>query len=117
MALEVQGINMDVIILKSSVNWCKHELHQLTPMFPHPDEKVFKFFTDYPPEIIRHEVTKLPIGISFHCGPVIKVGEINPQINMPLKEVCKGIDSSGKDFVALVFEYDISSNEEAGIIS
>ena len=41
--MEVQGINMDVIILKSSVNWCKHELHQLTPMFPHPDEKVFKF--------------------------------------------------------------------------
>jgi hypothetical protein len=87
-------------------------------MFPHPDEKVFRFFTEYAPEIIRNEITKLPIGISFHCDPVLKVGETNPQINMPLKEVCKGIDSAGEDFIALVFEdYDIPSNEETGIVS
>ena len=105
------------ITLKSSVNWCKHELHQLTPMFDNPNEKVFRFFTEYAPEILRNEITKLPIGISFHCGPVLKIGEINPQINMPLKEVCKGIDSAGEDFIALVFEsYDIPSNEETGIV-
>jgi len=86
-------------------------------MFDNPNEKVFRFFTEYAPEILRNEITKLPVGISFHCGPVLKVGEINPQINMPLKEVCKGIDSAGEDFIALVFDYDISGNEETGIVS
>jgi hypothetical protein len=106
------------IILKSSVNWCKHTLHQLTPINNQCNEKVYKFFTDYPVDIIRHEITKLPIGISFHCGPILKIGEINPQINMPLKEIWKGTNSMGEEFIALVFEdYDIPSNEETGTVS
>jgi hypothetical protein len=109
---------MNIITLKSSVNWCKHELHQLTPLVDNPNEEVYKFYTEYRPEILFHEITKLPIGISFHCGPILKVGEINPQIGKPLKEVCKGYDSAGNQtFMALVFEHDIPSNKETGIVS
>jgi hypothetical protein len=107
---------MNNIILKSSVNWCKHELHQLTPMFDNFNEKVYRIFTEHPFKIIRQNIGALPVGISFHCGPTLKVGEIDPQINMPLKEICKGISKNGEDFVALVFEYDIPSNEETGTV-
>jgi hypothetical protein len=108
---------MNIITLKSSVNWCKHELHQLTPLVDNPNEEVYRFYTEYKPEILFHEITKLPIGISFHCGPILKVGEINPQIGKPLKEVCRGYDIEGNQtFMALVFEHDISSNKETGIV-
>lgn len=109
------------IILKSSVNWCKHNLHQLTPLDPnkHPDEKVYRLFTDYHYQIIRDEKTKLPKGIALSYGPSLQVGVVDEQIGMPLKEICTAYNkSTGEEsFLALIFEYDIPSNEETGIIS
>jgi hypothetical protein len=36
---------------------------------------------------------------------------------MPLKEICKGTNSIGEEFIALVFEdYDIPNNEETGTV-
>lgn len=112
---------MEVIQLKSGVNWCKHELRSLTPVDPslHPDEKVFKFITPHRYEIIRSEKTKIPIGIAFTYGPILYVGETNPQIGMMLKEICQAFNKrTGEEtYLALVFHYDISGNEEAGIVS
>lgn len=113
----VQGINMKVIKLKSNINWCTHELHSLTPLCPKENELVFKIVKKHSFEILRNEMTRLPSGIAFQCGPNILIGEINSQIGMPLKEICSAFDSEGNYlYTVLIFDYDISSNEETGII-
>lgn len=116
-----EDANMEVIELKSSVNWCKHELRSLTPLDPtlHPTEKVFKFITPHRFEIIRSEKTKLPIGIAFAYGPVLYVGQVNEQIGIPLKEICQATNKATGEttFIALIFDYDISGNSETGIVS
>lgn len=113
-ALVVQVINMNEIILKGNVNWCKHKLHPLKPLNEelHPDEKTYRFITDYHYEILRHEITKLPIGIAFTYGPILYVGEINEQIGMCLKEICPAFDKNTGEFLyyTLIFNYDIPGN-------
>lgn len=113
--------NMEVIRLRSSVNWCTHELRSLTPVDPtlHPDEKVFKFLSPHRFEIIRSEKNKMPIGIAFTYGPVLYVGETNPQIGIPLKEICTAFnkETGEEKYTVLIFGYDISGNNETGIVS
>ena len=106
---------METIKLKSSVNWSTHYLSSLKPVINHPDERWYKFITQYPYKIHKDEKTKLPNGISFHCGPVLLVGDVHPSIGMRLKEVCPCINNDDIDYV-LIFDYDISSNKETGII-
>lgn len=113
--------NMEVIQLKSNVNWCKHELRSLTPLDPtlHPTEKVFKFITPHRFEILRSEKTKMPIGIAFAYGPVLYIGQTNEQIGIPLKEICEAFNKeTGEElYTVLIFDYDLPSNSQAGIIS
>lgn len=96
---------METIKLKSSVNWSTHYLSPLTPVKEHPDERWFKFITQYPYRVLKDEKTKLPNGISFHCGPILIVGDTHPTIGMPLKEVCPCINNEDIDYV-LIFDYD-----------
>ena len=109
---------MEVIQLKSNVNWCKHELDQLTPIHPelHPDEKVFKLESPYKYKIIKSSYTGLPVEVVLTYGPTLYVGQEVEQLGMVLKEVCRALNSEGEMFNALVF-YDISGNEETGIVS
>ena len=109
--------NMEVIQLKSNVNWCKHELHQLTPIHSelHPDEKVFKLESPYKYKVIRSSQTSLPIEVVLTYGPTLCVGQEVEQLGMVLKEVCKAWNSEGETFNALVF-YDMSGNEETGTV-
>lgn len=104
---------MDAITLKSCVNWCKHILRPLIPVNPslHPDEKVYKIESEYDYDVLRHEISGLPIGIDLCYGPVIHIGEVNPQIGMPLKEICNCLNSDGEYiYTALVFKDDLSGN-------
>lgn len=96
---------METIKLKSSVNWCTHYLTELKPVNEHPDERWFKFTTQYPYKIVNHEKTKMPNGIQFHCGPIIMIGDVHPAIGMPLKDVCPCINNEDIDFV-LIFDYE-----------
>ena len=106
---------METIKLKSSVNWSTHYLSSVQPVKEHPEEKWFKFITKYPYKILKNETTKLPNGILFHCGPQLNVGETHPAIGMQLKEICPCINNEDIEYV-LIFNYDISSNEETRII-
>lgn len=111
---------MEVIQLKSSVNWCKHTLYPLTPLNPnlHPTEVVYKFTSPYKYKVIQDETTKLPSGINFGYGPILCIGDINPQIGIPLKEICKAFDKkTGEEkYLTLIFDYDISGNKKTGIV-
>lgn len=101
---------MEVIQLKSSVNWCKHELRSLKPISPNSQltEKVFKFITPYRYEILIGEQSKIPIGIAFSYGPVLYVGQTNEQLGMTLKEICMAFDKeTGEEkYTVLIFGYD-----------
>lgn len=112
--------NMEVIQLRSSVNWCKHELRSLRPVDPslHPTEKVFKFISPHRYEILRNEKNKLPIGIAFAYGPVLYIGEVNEQLGMTLKDICTAFnkETGEEKYLTLIFDYDISGNEETGIV-
>lgn len=112
---------MEILQLKSGVNWCKHTLYQLIPLNPdlHPDEKVYKLITDYHYDVIRDENTKLPIGVSLGYGPNLYSGDFIEQLQMKLKEICYAYNKETgeeEDFITLVFEYDISSNNSAATV-
>lgn len=100
---------MDIIKLKSKVNWCSHELHSLTPLNEKPDEKVYKVCTEYNYEFEKED--KEIKAIHLHCGPILRTNSIDPQIGMTLKEISSAYDSKG-DYIypALIFKYDILGN-------
>lgn len=99
----LQDIDMN-IKLKSSVNWCSHELRELIPLIPKEGEKVFKCVTDWDFNLDFNE-NKLPCSILFHCGPLLTVGQIDYQTNMELKEICSTFDSNGEYiYTSLVFK-------------
>lgn len=108
---------MNHIKLKSNMHKCVHDLYELIPLEErHPDEKVFKFKSEYPTDLIYDE-NRDTIGICFTFGPILYVGQINPQMGMPLKEIVPAYDSNGEFiYTALIFKYDISSNEETGTV-
>ena len=103
------------ISLKSSVNWCTHELISLKPINNHPDELWFKAVSNYPIKIINDQKAKLPMTLSFHCGPALTIGAEGPDPGTKLKEICYCYNKQG-DFIYYALIYDISSNEETGII-
>ena len=106
---------MELIKLRGNSNRCTHYLSPLKPVKEHPDERWYKFITQYPYEVINDMKAKLPHEIQFSWGPTLVVGETNPQIGMTLKEICPCINNKEIAYV-LIFDYDISGNEETGTV-
>lgn len=96
---------METIKLKSSVNWSTHYLVEVKPVQEHPDERWFKFVTQYPYKILNHEKTKMPNAILFHCGPLITIGDTYPAIGMSLKDICPCLNNKDIDYI-LIFNYE-----------
>ena len=107
---------MEAIKLKGNTNRGIHYLSPVTPIEEHSDERWYKFITQYPYRIFNDIKTKLPHEIQFSWGPTLTVGEIDPQIGMMLKEICPCINNDDIGYI-LIFDYDISGNNETGIIS
>lgn len=107
---------MEIIKLKGNTNRGIHYLSPVTPVEEHPDERWYKFITQYPYRIFNDIKTKLPHEIQFSWGPTLTVGEIAPQIGMMLKEICPCINNDDIGYI-LIFDYDISGNEETGTVS
>lgn len=100
---------MNRINLKSTVNWCHHELVSVKPVKEHPDELWFKAVSDYPIKIINDQKAKLPETIVFRWGPNLTVGMDWPVEGMKLKEICPCYNEQG-DVNFYVLIYGISSN-------
>jgi len=107
---------MEIIKLKGNTNRGIHYLSPVTPVEEHPDERWYKFITQYPYRIFNDIKTKLPHEIQFSWGPTLTVGETDPQIGMMLKEICPCINNDDIGYI-LIFDYDISGNEETGTVS
>ena len=107
---------MEIIKLKGNTNRGIHYLSPVTPVEEHPDERWYKFITQYPYRIFNDIKTKLPHEIQFSWGPTLTVGETDPQIGMTLKEICPCINNDDIGYI-LIFDYDISGNEETGTVS
>ena len=102
---------MEVIKLKGYTNRGIHYLSPVIPVKEHPDERWYKFITQYPYRVINDTKAKLPYEIQFSWGPTLVVGETDSQIGMRLKEICPCVNNDDLGFI-LIFDYDISGNEE-----
>ena len=96
---------MEVIKLKGYTNRGIHYLSPVTPVKEHPDERWYKFITQYPYRIFNDIKTKLPHEIQFSWGPTLVVGETDSQIGMRLKEICPCVNNDDLGFI-LIFDYD-----------
>ena len=106
---------MEIIKVKGNTNRGIHYLSPVTPVEEHSDERWYKFITQYPYRIFNDIKTKLPHEIQFSWGPTLTVGEVDPQIGMMLKEICPCINNDDIGYI-LIFDYDISGNEETGTV-